>query len=267
MRPTWIPLALCATLLAGGTAASPARHAAAGCATDEISATPPTAASRGPIPFRDGERLAYGVSFLRFRVGSGSMQLSTDTVRGQRTWRARLGMDAGFAFLGVHDTTTSWFDTSSFNSLRFVEHLHEPHYHADRETEIFPDRRTYHQRGRPETASVASPMDYITLVYYARTLPLRPHECYVLPRFYQPSGNPVIIHVLRREPVTVPAGTFNAVVIRPEITTTGIFAQNGRAEVWLSDDSARVVLRLASHLSFGSIALYLRADSSAARGE
>ncbi|HEV8495919.1 MAG TPA: DUF3108 domain-containing protein, partial [Gemmatimonadaceae bacterium] len=53
------------------------------------------------------------------------------------------------------------------------------------------------------------------------------------------------------------AGTFDAIVLRPEITTSGIFSQNGRAELWLADDSTHAVLQLKSHLAFGSINLYL----------
>jgi hypothetical protein len=219
----------------------------------------PQAARR---PFAAGERLEYSVSFLRFSVGSGVMQITNDTVRGQRTWRASFSIDGGFRFLSVHDTNTSWFDTTTFNSLRFIENLHEPRYHANRETDIYPERRVYHQHGQSEAPSVSDPLDAVSLVYFVRSLPLEPRECYELRRFYQPNGNPVVIHVLRRERITVPAGTYDAVVVRPEITTGGIFSQNGHAELWLSDDSARVVLQLKSHLPFGSINLYLRRISS-----
>lgn len=217
-------------------------------------------------PFAAGERLEYSVSFLHFSVGSGIMQLVSDTVRGQRAWRASFSIDGGFRFLSVHDTSTSWFDTTTFNSLRFLENLHEPRYHANRSTDIYPERRIYHQHGQAEAPSVADPLDIVSLVYFVRSLPLEPHECYELHRFYQPNGNPVVIHVLRRERIKVPAGTYDAVVVRPEITTGGIFSQNGRAELWLSDDSARVVLQLKSHLPFGSINLYLRRVSTEAPG-
>lgn len=240
-----------AAVRAIGPAASP-------CASDEDRVPDDSAVAGSRRPFAAGEHLDYGVSFLHFSVGSGAMQVARDTVRGEHVWRARFSIDGGFGFLSLHDTNTSWFDTLSFNSLRFVERLHEPHYHANRDTQIYPDRRVYHQSGQGETPSVSSPMDHVALVYFARSLPLAPGQCYVLPRYYQRSGNPVVIHVVRRERITVPAGTFNAIVLRPEITTSGIFSQNGRAELWLSDDSARVVLQLKSHLAFGSLSLYLR---------
>ena len=67
------------------------------------------------------------------------------------------------------------------------------------------------------------------------------------------------IRVLRRERVQVPAGTFDAIVVQPTVKTrSGIFGEDGRAEVWLSDDDERVVLQLKSNLSIGSLNLYLK---------
>lgn len=209
-------------------------------------------------PFATGERLQYDVSFTRIHVGSGEMSITTDTIRGEKAWKASFSVSGGFAKLSVRDTTISWFDTLTFNSLRFVQRLHEPHDHANRDTQIFPERQTFRPRDEDEQPSVAGPLDDVSLVYFVRTLPLEPGQCYELRRYYKPSGNPVVIHVLRRERIKVSAGTFNAIVLRPEITTSGIFSQHGRAELWLSDDSARVVLQLKSQLPFGSINLYLK---------
>ena len=66
------------------------------------------------------------------------------------------------------------------------------------------------------------------------------------------------IRVVRRETVEVPAGRFTCVVVQPVIKTPGIFSENGRAEVWLTDDAQHVVVQIKSKLSFGSINLYLR---------
>jgi len=100
-------------------------------------------------------------------------------------------------------------------------------------------------------------MDDVSFVYFARTLALVPGQCYELRRYFRPEGNPVVIRVLRRDTISVPAGRFPAIVIQPELTTAGIFSKDGRAELWLSDDPSRLVLQLKSQLAFGSINLYL----------
>jgi hypothetical protein len=116
----------------------------------------------------------------------------------------------------------------------------------------------YRKNAEPELPSVADPVDDVSLVYLIRTLRLEPGQCYEFRRYFKPEGNPIVVHVVGRKRITVPAGTFDAILLRPEITTSGIFSQNGRAELWLSDDSTRTVLQLNSQLSFGSINLYLK---------
>ena len=215
--------------------------------------------------FADGEDMQYAVSFGKVHVGSGEMRfVGRDTVRGHDVWKASLKISGGFLMLSVNDTTTSWFDSLTFNSLRFREDLHEPHSNGHRDTQIFPDREIYQKNREPEAPSVSDPVDEISLVYFVRTLPLAPGQCYVFRRYFQPDGNPVVVHVLRRERVTVPAGSFDAIVLRPEISTKGIFSQNGRALLWLSDDSVHSVLQLKTQLSFGSINLFLTGASPGA---
>jgi hypothetical protein len=60
--------------------------------------------------------------------------------------------------------------------------------------------------------------------------------------------------------VTVPAGTFQTIVVQPTITNAGgLFGEGGRAEVYLTDDSARTVVMLRSHVPvLGALALTLR---------
>jgi hypothetical protein len=105
---------------------------------------------------------------------------------------------------------------------------------------------------------VPQPLDDASFLYFVRSMPLTVGETYTLQRYFKPDRNPVTIKVLRRERVKVPAGSFDAIVIQPIIKTSGIFSENGRAEIWLTDDSSRVMVQMKSQLSFGSLNLYLR---------
>jgi hypothetical protein len=88
-------------------------------------------------------------------------------------------------------------------------------------------------------------------------VPLEVGQTYRFDRYFKPDRNPVTIRVLRRERVTVPAGTFDAIVIQPVIKAKGIFSEDGQAELWLSDDDRRMIVQMKSRLSFGSIDLFL----------
>jgi hypothetical protein len=62
---------------------------------------------------------------------------------------------------------------------------------------------------------------------------------------------------VREDTVTVDAGTFATIVIRPTIKTSGIFSENGEARVWLSNDDRRLPVQLKTKFSRFSLTLLL----------
>jgi hypothetical protein len=138
-----------------------------------------------------------------------------------------------------------------------VQDINEGRYDRERRFEMYPDRAVFIEDGE-EFPSVSEPLDDGAFLYWIRTIPLEVGQSYSFNRYFRPDRNPVTIRVLRREPVTVPAGRFDAIVIQPVIKSRGIFSENGRAEIWLSDDDRRIMLQMKSRLSFGSLNLYLK---------
>lgn len=219
------------------------------------------ASARRPVAGqpRPGERLSYTVVYGPIHVGRGEMRLvALETLDTHAVWHAQLRVSGGIPFYHVNDTTSSWFDTATFNSRRFVQKIHDGPYHADRDFQIDPERAVYTRRGdSTEKKSVAEPLDDVSFIYFIRSLRLEPGQTYEFNRYFQPDGNPVRIRVVRREQVTVPAGTFDAVVVEPTIVTSGLFSQHGRAQLWFSDDSAALLLKMESHMKIGALNLYL----------
>jgi hypothetical protein len=219
----------------------------------------PARADNAP-PFSVGERADYDVKFGIIHVGGGSMEVSAvSSLRGRDVWHTIFRFKGGTIFYHVNDVFESWFDQDSMASLRFAQHLEEGGKVRNRDYEIFPDRAVYQLNDKPEQPSVSDPLDDGSFLYFVRTLPLVVGETYTFDRYFNPKSNPVTIKVLRRERISVPAGKFNAIVVQPIIKTAGIFSDRGEAQVWFSDDSARIVLQMKSKLSFGSLDLYLKA--------
>lgn len=214
---------------------------------------------RASVPFAIGERLDYEVRFGPLKVGTGSMQVAgIDTVRGHESWHTLFTVRGGTFFYHVNDRLESWIDVRTLSSRRHVQLLEEGSRDRQRRFEFYPEREQFTEEGKPDPQpSVAAPLDDGSFLYFVRTLPLTVGEEYSFDRYFRPDRNPVRIRVLRRERVTVPAGTFDAIVVQPIIKTKGIFSEGGRAEVWLSDDASRIMLQMKSKLSFGSLNLYL----------
>jgi hypothetical protein len=68
----------------------------------------------------------------------------------------------------------------------------------------------------------------------------------------------VVFTGLRREAVSVGAGTFAATVVKPTIRANGLFSENGDAEVWFSEDAARYPLLVKTRFAKFSLTLSLQ---------
>lgn len=227
---------------------------------------------RIPVPFGVGERADYQVKFGPFSVGGGVMEVAPmDTVRGLETWHTVFTVKGGVPGYRVNDLMESWMDVRTLSSLRHRQELSEGSRDRLRTFEIYPDS-VYVEEGKEPAETVTLPLDDGGFLYFIRTVPLEVGKEYSFDRYFRPDRNPVRIQVLRRERVKVPAGTFDAVVVRPIIKARGIFSEDGRAEVWLTDDDRRIMVQMKSRLKIGSLNLYLKSyrpattDSAAVAG-
>lgn len=214
------------------------------------------------VPFGTGERSTFEVRFGGVKVGSGSLEVvGVESVRGRNAWHTAFNVQGGTFFYRVNDVYESWIDTRTLNSLLFNRQIEEGTRERAQSFEIIPENGTYIERTRQKTTlkkTVDAPLDEGAFLFFVRTVPLVVGQSYEYNRYFIPDRNPVRLKVLRKERVTVPAGTFNAIVVQPIIKTKGIFSEKGQAEVWLSDDSARMLLQVKSKLSFGSLNLFLK---------
>lgn len=221
--------------------------------------TTPAERMQVPVPFAIGERLEYDVKFGVLKVGSGRMEvLGIEEIRGRPAWHTSFTVKGGTFFYKVNDKLESWIDTHTFASLRHRQDLQEGKRDRERLFEIYPDRLVYTENGGEEQPTARDPLDDGSFLYFIRTVPLSVGQTYDFPRYFKPDRNPVRVRVLRKEEVKVPAGRFPAIVVQPIIKSKGIFSENGRAEIWLSDDDRRIMLQLKSSLSFGTLNLYLK---------
>jgi len=236
-----------------------ARQAADGLPTVTSATATRLPISAANVPFHVGEKLEYDVKFGAIKVGSGSMEVREFAeVRGAMTWHTVFVISGGIPFYRVNDRYESWFDVATLSTRRYHQDIDEGSYEPKRHYEFFPERGVYQENDKPEQPTVAMPLDDGSFLYFVRTIPLDVGQEYSLSRYFKPDANPVVIKVLRRETVTVPAGTFSTVVLQPTFKSKGLFGEGGRAEVWVTDDDRRMMVQMKSRLSIGSINLALR---------
>ena len=228
-----------------------------------VAATMAAGAARAQrLPFAPGEHAVYQVRLGAVPVGTGTLSVTgRQTVQGEETFHTVMTLRGGTVFYTLDDRYESWLDTDGLFSRRFHQNLREGSYRRNRTWHFDPAQRTFRrENGETGTLPTDEPLDDLSFLYYARTLPLEVGATYRLQRYFKPDGNPVVLQVLRRETIEVPAGRFRTIVVRPIVRSDGIFSEDGRAEVWFSDDQYRipVMIRTEAGKLPASITLRLR---------
>lgn len=217
---------------------------------------------RSARPFATGERAEYDVRYGVFHAGVGTLSVvDVDTVRGHDAFRFRMTLDGGVNVLlyryALHDTMESWVDTATFQSLRFVQKQLHRGNPRNKRYEIYPERHVYIDGTQAEQPSVADPLDDIALLFFVRSQPLVVGTSVDIPRHFKPGSNPITLKVLRKDTIEAAGRTWPTIVVQPTIRTSTMFG-DGKAQVWLADDSTRVIVQINARAAVGSITMRLR---------
>jgi hypothetical protein len=224
-----------------------------------------TSAPRGaPVPFAVGEVLQYDLawSFLN----AGTMRLAVEGVEqvGDRdayllSFQARTNRTIS-TFYSLENLLRSWMDVERLHSLRFVKESVEKgkqrdrSYRLDQERHVRIDEETGEEEPMP-----AGAQDDASIFYFMRLLPLADGKRFTLNNLMDPDDNPMKVSVLGKESVRVPAGTFDAWVLRLDVDTdSGAFSQGGELTVWMTRDERRLPVKLESKLPVGTFTASLR---------
>ena len=213
------------------------------------------------------ERAEYQVKLGALVAGAGTMEvLGRETVDGHDTYHLALRIEGRLGPLRIDDRFESWVDAASWKdrpnlfSRRFVQDQRELGNRRQRTYEMSPERKKYRRVDTDETLDLPTtrPLDDVSVVYLARGLPLEVGDTYTIDRYFKAEANPIVLRVVRRETVTVPAGTFETVVVRPTIKTSGLFGEGGEAELFFTDDQQHTLVQMRSKVPLiGSLSLHL----------
>lgn len=156
------------------------------------------------------------------------------------------------SFYPVHDTVTSWIHAQGFYPLRFSKILNEGSYRFRGHAEYDQQR---HLLTSPDTTFSIAPFthDVLSAFYFIRTQPLKVGDSFDLAAVSGKKSYNLRVICHRKEKVTVPAGTFDALVVEPILKGDGLFKAKGTLLIWLTDDDKHVPVKMQSKIPVGSI--------------
>ena len=203
--------------------------------------------SEAALPFAPGEQCVYRGSSRLGRIGTGTMGVDgPERVDGRDLYLLRFDFRGRVGPAGVEDRTRSWFDPATRASFRYTKHERSPISSANQDVRMDPGARRWASGdGRGGAMPTDAPLDELSFIYYIRTLPLRAGDVYSLSRHYDSGRNPVVIRVIGRAPIRVPAGEFRTVEVEMRVKDAR-YRGEGIVQFHFTDDARKVPVRIES---------------------
>lgn len=221
------------------------------------------------VPFGEGEFLLFAIQYGLIYAGDATMEVRANAeLNGRQAYHlvsvARTNKTFDVVYK-VRDKHESYMDMEYLYSLRFEKHLREGKFRRDKVVEfdqanhvaIYPDK---------EVGIPPGTQDFISALYYVRTIPLEPGQAVWMPNHSDGKNYPIFVKVLRREQIEVQAGKFDCIVIEPVLETSAIFENTGKLTIWITDDNFRMPVLMRSKVAVGSFEAVLKEYTLATEG-
>lgn len=277
------------TALAGGVptatplAAAPAEKPAAAEAPDPPESTVPEApatrsvtlldgqpATPSNIPFHDGESLTFTATWTGISVGDATMTVDTGgTFEGKPAIHLKASASSGRAFslfFSIKDAGESWIDPEGLYSLGFVSDQKEGSIEDYQKWVMDYDRNvaTRHRARRKDGGAVKnSSKDYklsrthvqdaFSMTYFFRAFPIKVGSKLESDVFVSRKVWNLKVEVLSQEKVKVPAGTFDCLKVKPEVSLNGEKQNKGQMIIWVTNDERKMPVKIQSEIPLGKV--------------
>lgn len=207
--------------------------------------------------FGVGEQLHFTLKYGPITAGSATMEVaSIEYVDGKACYRViSEARSNGFfsLFFRVEDRLESFIDVEGIFPWRFQKFIQEGNYRSDRWT-IYDQEQHLAMTSRGDTLTVPPfVQDALSLFYFVRTQSLEMDRELMVDNHTDGKVYPLRIKVQGRGRVKVDAGTFDCIVIEPLQKVAGLFKEEGKLKVWLTDDRRRMPVLMKSKVKVGSI--------------
>lgn len=222
-------------------------------------------AAQENFPFQPGEKLLFELKWEIVSAGHAILQvLPMEDFQGQPAYHFEMTAKTN-KFLDriykVRDRINAYVDKDMTHSVFYSQRQREGDYKRNILVKFDWDRReaVYNdilkgKKKRP-IELMEGAFDPLSIFYFARSRPLQSSMTIERP---VTDGKKCVVGkatVVKRETVTVPAGTFDTLLMVPELQHIGgVFKQSKNAEIslWVTADEKRIPVKLTSKVVVGN---------------
>ena len=212
------------------------------------------------VAFGVNEKFTFDINYGFINAGGATMEVTRLIEYNNRPCYqtvTRAYSNSFFSnFFNVDDRVESIVDALGIFSWRFEKNLKEGSYSANRQY-TFDQRLNLAYDGKDTVKVNPYVQDALSALYFVRTQDLEVGKSVFADNFTDGKLYPLEVKVIRREEITVPAGTFECLVVEPLLRSVGVFKHEGKLTVWLTDDRLKMPVLMKSKVLVGSISAEL----------
>lgn len=209
--------------------------------------------------FRKGEILTFDVKYGFVTAGIAKFEIpDIKKISGRNSYHVVFEVNTVPSFdifYKVRDRYETYLDVEGLFPWRFEQHIREGNY--TRDFSAFFDQR----RGKAKTSEGQYDIpkyvnDIVSAFFYSRTLDfsnLKVGDRIPLKNFYKNKVYDLDVVYHGKETIKVEAGEFDCIIVEPLVKEGGLFKSEGSIIIWLSNDEARIPVRVKTKVIVGAI--------------
>ncbi len=210
--------------------------------------------------FTYGEKLNYRVHYGPFNAGHCEFQVGQTSVEvnNRKSYHIKVvGKSAGLidAMFNVRDEYESYVDEEAIIPWKQVKKVKEGNY-TDSDFIIFDQKNGFATSRRGKISIEEQTQDVVSAIYFARTTDMSNAKIGdIFPvKFYMDGENYLLrFKYVGKQKLKTDIGTFNTLVIKPQLIKGRVFKDDEALTLWVTDDENKIPLMVESSIFVGSI--------------
>jgi len=220
------------------------------------------------LPFPIGEELTYSVSWNGIPVARVIATTELDTLKGREVLALRMRTKTAAFFnkiFKVDDVHESLIDLETFLPIRYTKNLKEGRYRCHEVTKFdFTEKKARYEHqtnGKKKEYDIdADTRDVLSFMYFMRSESLKENQ---KPRYRLMADEKIydlVLHTYKVEKIRLPdyKEKVPSLKMYPEAMFDGLFVRKGKATLWVSLDSRKLLTFAKIKVPFGRARIKLQ---------
>ncbi|MCX7943585.1 MAG: DUF3108 domain-containing protein [Deltaproteobacteria bacterium] len=219
------------------------------------------------IPYSDNELLYYIVALKDIPIGKVYLKIIRETKEDGSAYFTVFSKAKTNSFFTkiykVNAFFTDRFSLPDFSNISFYEDVTEKEirrkttYQFSKDGSVITYTEKDNSKETKKYTGGEQTMDFMTLIYMIRGLPLEKGRSYCFEVFYHKYYWNVSGSVRGKERIQTPAGFFNSIYIEGIAQRKDKPSVTKKLKLWISDDEKRVILKGETMMNMGEVTGYL----------